>query len=56
MTAFAHSLTGRTFVVTEHYGRFGASSVDGVWDSGEVGTIFPGELLADGSLVWAQVA
>lgn len=56
MTTFAHLLSGRTFQVTEHYGAFGASSVDGVWDDGTPGTIFPGELLRDGSLVWAAKA
>jgi hypothetical protein len=53
MTTFTHTLSGRTFTANAGAGTFGASSVDGTWDSGQVGTIFPGETFADGSKVWA---
>lgn len=50
-TTFTHTLSGRSFTA-EAAGSFGAASVDGRWDSGETGTIWPGETLRDGSLVW----
>jgi len=52
-TMFVHLISGRSFTATPGDGRFGASSVDGHWDTGEAGTIFPGETLTDGSKVWA---
>lgn len=48
-----HTGTGRTFTATSE-GSFGAASVDGRWDTGEAGTIWPGETFADGSLVWVR--
>ena len=41
---YVHTITGRTFTSTPGPGRFGSSSVDGTWDNGESGTIFPGEI------------
>jgi hypothetical protein len=53
MTTFTHLLSGRTFTAANGAGTFGASSVDGTWDSGQAGTIFPAEALTDGRKVWA---
>lgn len=48
---FRHTTTGRTFTTTGE-GEFGGTSAAGTWDSGQAGTIFPGETFRDGSPVW----
>lgn len=55
MTTFLHTLTGRTFVA-QGVGAYGAASAAGQWDSGERGTIFPTDTLADGRPVWVATA
>jgi hypothetical protein len=48
---YTHRLSGRTFTANDGAGAFGESSVDGTWNTGEFGTIFPGELWGDAP-VW----
>lgn len=50
-TTYSHQLSGRTFIAEEGEGTFGAASVDGHWDTGQAGTIWPAEV-AFGALVW----
>jgi len=51
-TTYTHRLSGRTFTAQPGSGSFGAASADGVWDSGETGTIWPAETWA-GVPVWS---
>lgn len=51
-TSYRHTLSGRTFEATSRDGRFGGASRDGRWDTGETGTIWPAETLADGTPLW----
>jgi hypothetical protein len=52
-TTYTHRLSGRRFTATGT-GRFGAASVDGIWDTGETGTIWPAETFA-GVPVWSTL-
>lgn len=55
-TTWRHTLSGRTFEAKLGSGRFGAMSLDGHWDTGEAGTIWPAETLLDGTPLWSTAA
>lgn len=52
MTTYTHTLSGRSFTATDGESTYGAAAVDGHWDSGEAGTIWPAETLSDGRPLW----
>lgn len=52
MITFTHTLSGRTFTASGPSQEFGPAAVEGTWDSGEAGVIWPTETLMCGTLLW----
>lgn len=49
---FVHSVSGQTFTAERVSEVYGAAAVDGRWESGQAGTIWPNETFKDGSRIW----
>lgn len=54
MLTFTHTVTGRKFHAIEGEGAYGAATLDGHWDTGQAGTIWPAETFRDGTLCWTE--